>query len=107
MKLISEQWSDDVNYLFEEDPKTGKRTFVRDDDRVQWEWKPVEEDMSDWVSVKGIAPKFKNQEELLNDKQKIGLKHYEDILKRIPRSEIASYETKIKSTSHIVFGNIL
>ena len=24
MKLISEQWSDDVNYLFEEDPKTGK-----------------------------------------------------------------------------------
>jgi hypothetical protein len=50
---------------FIEDPKTGKRTFVRDDDRVQWEWKPIEEDMSDWVSVKGIAPKFKNQEELL------------------------------------------
>ena len=25
MKLISEQWSDDVNYLIEEDPKTGKK----------------------------------------------------------------------------------
>ena len=25
MKLISEQWSDDVNYLVEEDPKTGKK----------------------------------------------------------------------------------
>ena len=25
MKLISEQWADDVNYLVEEDPKTGKK----------------------------------------------------------------------------------
>ena len=25
MKLISEQWSDEVNYLVEEDPKTGKK----------------------------------------------------------------------------------
>ncbi len=25
MKLISEQWADDVNYLIEEDPKTGKK----------------------------------------------------------------------------------
>jgi len=25
MKLISEQWSDEVNYLIEEDPKTGKK----------------------------------------------------------------------------------
>lgn len=36
------------------------------------------------------------QEELLNDKQKIGLKHYEDILKRIPRKEIIQYEKEIK-----------
>jgi DNA polymerase/3'-5' exonuclease PolX len=36
------------------------------------------------------------QEELLNDKQKIGLKHYEDILKRIPRKEIIQYEKELK-----------
>ena len=36
------------------------------------------------------------QEELLNDKQKIGLKHYEDILKRIPREEIIKYEKELK-----------
>jgi DNA polymerase/3'-5' exonuclease PolX len=32
------------------------------------------------------------QDELLNPTQKIGLKHYEDILKRIPRSEIDEYQ---------------
>ena len=33
-----------------------------------------------------------NQEELLNDVQKKGLKYYEDILERIPRKEINNYE---------------
>ena len=33
-----------------------------------------------------------NQEELLNDVQKKGLKYYEDILERIPRKEINKYE---------------
>ena len=32
-----------------------------------------------------------NMEMLLNDKQKIGVKYYEDILKRIPRSEIIEF----------------
>jgi DNA ligase (NAD+) len=38
----------------------------------------------------------KNQNDVLNDVQKMGLKHYEDILKRIPRDEVIQYETKLK-----------
>ena len=38
-----------------------------------------------------IAQLREKQDELLNPTQKIGLKHYEDILKRIPRSEIDQY----------------
>ena len=36
------------------------------------------------------------QDELLNDVQKKGLKYYEDILKRIPRKEIDTYEKELK-----------
>lgn len=41
--------------------------------------------------IKNIEELRNRQEELLNDKQKIGLKYYEDILKRIPREEIVIY----------------
>ncbi len=34
-----------------------------------------------------------NQDTLLNETQKVGLKYYEDILKRIPRSEIEEYKS--------------
>lgn len=42
--------------------------------------------------ITSIADLRKNQQ-LLNDVQKVGLKYYEDILKRIPRSEIEEYKS--------------
>ena len=45
------------------------------------------------VGIKTIAELRLKQNELLNEIQKIGLIYYEDILKRIPRSEIEQYKT--------------
>ena len=42
--------------------------------------------------ITNIEQLREKQDELLNPTQKIGLKHYEDILKRIPRSEIDEYQ---------------
>ena len=42
--------------------------------------------------ITSIAQLRENQQ-LLNDIQKVGLRYYEDVLKRIPRSEINEYET--------------
>jgi DNA polymerase beta len=36
---------------------------------------------------------LRENQQMLNDVQRVGLKYYEDILKRIPRSEIQQYET--------------
>jgi NAD-dependent DNA ligase len=41
-----------------------------------------------------------NQDTLLNETQKVGLKYYEDILKRIPRSEIEEYKTLFTREFH-------
>lgn len=46
------------------------------------------------------------QDELLNDKQKIGLKHAEDIAMRIPRKEMESHNTKILKMCASVSPNI-
>jgi NAD-dependent DNA ligase len=54
-----------------------------------------------------------NQKQLLNDTQIVGLKYYEDILKRIPRSEIECYNTlfknifkeQIKNASYEIVGS--
>ena len=54
-----------------------------------------------------------NQKQLLNDTQIVGLKYYEDILKRIPRSEIEEYNTlfknifksQIKNASYEIVGS--
>jgi DNA ligase (NAD+) len=47
--------------------------------------------------VTSIADLRKRQDELLNKVQKAGLKYYEDILERIPRSEIDTYNEIFKS----------
>jgi DNA polymerase/3'-5' exonuclease PolX len=39
----------------------------------------------------------------LHEKQRIGLKHYEDILERIPRNEMLAHETAIKALVSAVF----
>ena len=41
--------------------------------------------------ITSISQLREKQDELLNDTQKVGLKYYEDILKRIPREEIDQY----------------
>ena len=59
-------------------------------------------ELVDVHKISTIKQLRKKQDELLNDKQKIGLKHYEDILKRIPRKEIQLYETKLKNIFNTV-----
>jgi NAD-dependent DNA ligase len=58
--------------------------------------------------ITSIAELRENQNKL-NDVQKVGLKYYEDILKRIPRSEIDQYssifENAFVKASNLVDGN--
>ena len=48
---------------------------------------------------KGITTieQLRENQQLLNDVQKVGLKYYEDVMKRIPRSEIQQYESIFES----------
>ena len=48
------------------------------------------------LGLTSIAQLRERQDELLNAVQKKGLRHYEDILKRIPREEVGEYEKVFK-----------
>tara|TARA_B100000900_G_scaffold251651_1_gene214446 strand:+ start:5469 stop:6449 length:981 start_codon:yes stop_codon:yes gene_type:complete len=43
-------------------------------------------------SVEDLREKYEKDNSILNDKQKIGLDYYEDLLKRIPRKEMEKHE---------------
>jgi len=46
-------------------------------------------------SIEDLKMKLEKDETILNDKQKIGLKYYEDLLKRIPRKEMEKHDAFI------------
>lgn len=48
--------------------------------------------------IKTLDQLMEKQDSVLNNKQKVGLKYYKDILKRIPRSEIVEYEEIFKNS---------
>ena len=50
------------------------------------------------AGITNISQLRSNADTLLNDTQKVGLKYYEDILQRIPRSEIDEYNGIFKKT---------
>jgi NAD-dependent DNA ligase/DNA polymerase/3'-5' exonuclease PolX len=57
------------------------------------------------AGVTNIEQLRANQDSLLNATQKTGLKYYEDILKRIPRSEIVQYDAIFKNAfNHVKTG---
>ena len=80
--------------------------------------KGVKDAKDDFLLISGVGPKKAGElvskgfttidslrkeptlEELLNDKQLIGLKYYEDILERIPHFEITNHEIYLKSVLH-------
>ena len=50
------------------------------------------------TSIQQLRKEVKTNRSLLNDKQTIGLKYYESILERIPRSEMVEHERYIKAS---------
>jgi DNA polymerase beta len=50
-----------------------------------------------YTSIKQLREAIKIAPKLLNDKQKIGLKHYEDLLERIPRIEMEEHRDVLES----------
>ena len=57
---------------------------------------------------KGITniAQLREKQDLLNDVQKVGLRYYEDVLKRIPRAEIEEYNHIIEKILSLAFSKI-
>jgi DNA ligase (NAD+) len=51
--------------------------------------------------IKTIEELREQQDKLLNDIQRVGLKYYEDILKRIPRNEIEKFDKEFESSFNV------
>jgi len=51
--------------------------------------------------IKTIEDLREQQDKLLNDIQRVGLKYYEDILKRIPRNEIEQFDKEFESSFNV------
>jgi DNA polymerase/3'-5' exonuclease PolX len=49
------------------------------------------------ISIEQLRDEIKKNPKLLNDKQKIGLKYYEDLLERIPRAEMEEHRDILDS----------
>lgn len=82
--------------------------------------KGIKDVKSDFLEISGVGPKkakelvdagftsieslkkAPNLIDLLNDKQLIGLKYYEDILERIPQSEITQHEILMKDLLKVI-----
>ena len=80
--------------------------------------KNVKDVRKDFMDISGVGPKkakelvqqgftsiemlrsASNLKDILNDKQLIGLKYYEDILERIPQAEIVNHEIYLKKVLH-------
>ena len=58
--------------------------------------KKAQELANTFKTIDDIKKAVKDDPKLLNDKQKIGLKYYEDILQRIPRGEIDEYNQLVQ-----------
>jgi DNA ligase (NAD+) len=54
--------------------------------------------------INSIA-ELRQREDLLNTNQKLGLKYYEDIMKRIPREEIVRYERELTTAFNMLHTN--
>ena len=55
------------------------------------------------IGIKNIDDVRERGMHMLNDKQKVGVKYYEDIMARIPRAEVEEYEKVFKKTILVNF----